>query len=122
MHPVSLLESRVANVVELEKYRTPTGTLQARTAVAVLREWLNDKLDESWGAARSNLESVLRLTESRVGVAAVAFHNVVPLSAIPLHHPSLPEAFTNGRYRRCKDKTEQAIEAARASSPGGTRK
>ena len=107
MHPVSLMESRVANVVELEKYRTPTGTLQARTAVAVLREWLNDKLDESWGAARSNLESVLNSRraglESLRSLSTTSSRSQQSPCTIPIcPRPSPTDATADARTRPSK--------------------
>jgi hypothetical protein len=47
MHPVVMMESRVHNVVRLERYRTAHGLSQARASVLCAREYLREMLGQS---------------------------------------------------------------------------
>lgn len=114
MHPVMLLESRVANVVELEGYQNETSILQARIARDVLREWHVDQLGEGWGEARKGIERTLNLAEHKRGITIVAQHGVEVLAAIPAEHEALPAQFLEKRLEPCRAKVAAAIAAARA--------
>lgn len=115
MHPVMLLESRAANVVELDGYQTETAILQARIARDVLREWHLDQLADGWEEARQGIERTLKLAEHERGVTIAAKHDVDVLAAVPSDHQALPLRFLEKRLEPCREKVAAAIAAARAS-------
>lgn len=115
MHPVMLLESRVANVVDLEGYQSETSVLQARIAVDVLREWHRDQLRDGWSEAKKGIERTLKLAEHKRGVVIAAEHDVDVLAAIPADHVALPAQFREKRLASCRGRLLAAIAAARAS-------
>ncbi|MCB9591147.1 MAG: hypothetical protein H6719_00320 [Sandaracinaceae bacterium] len=115
MHPVMLLESRVANVVDLDGYQTETAILQARIAVEVLREWHLDQLEDGWAGAKKGIERTLKLAEHARGIAIAAAHDVEVFTAIPGEHEALPPQFREKRLEPCREMVAAAIAAARAS-------
>jgi hypothetical protein len=119
IHPVMLLESRAANVVELDGYQTDTGILQARIARDVLREWHLDKLADGWDEARQGIERTLKLAEHKRGIAIAAKYDVDVIASVPCDHDALPPQFLEKRLEPCREKVAAAIAAARASSSGG---
>lgn len=117
MHPVMLLESRVANVAYLEKYQNETGRLQAVMAIQIGREWLRDRLDTGWVESRGDIERVVSLAESKAGLVVRTQFQLDIVSAIP-EHDSLPERFRDERMRRCREKIDAAIAASSSSDRG----
>ena len=115
MHPVMLLETRVANVVELEGYQTDTCILQARIARDVLHEWHVDQLVDGWVEAKRGIERTLKLAEHTRGITIAAEYEVDVLSAIPADNKALPGQFRERRLDPCRERVAAAIAAARAS-------
>lgn len=116
LHPVMQLETRVANVVDLERYRTPEGILQAKIAAEIAREWLLDQLGVGWKTAQQDIERVLALAESKPGAKAAAAHGIDILAAVPSSHSALPERFGRTRLPQARRTVEAAIARARRTS------
>ena len=115
MHPVMLFESRVANVVDLEKYRDEKGLLQARVAGMAAREWVHDLLDEGWSEARKDVEALFTLATSPRGITARRSFHIDVLGAVPIDHVAIPKAVRTTRFARCAAKIEAALSEGRAS-------
>lgn len=108
MHPLMLLESRIANVADLEGYQNDKARLQAKVSTWIVREWIRDRLDEGWAAAREDVERVVSLAERRRGLVALEKHGLDILASIPVEHDALPTAFREERLRRCREKLARA--------------
>lgn len=114
MDPVTLFETRVANVVDLEDYQDEKGVQQAHIAGAVLREWHRDRLTEGWPAARRGIKRTVRLAQSRRGIVAAVEYGLDVLGCIPAH-PNRDPKFVGEQLRRAEEKVASAIAAAGAA-------
>ncbi len=126
MDPVTLFESRVANVAEVERYQKPKGVLQALVAGDVCAEWILDQLaTDGWNGhseapgfatARGSIKAVCRLAESKNGVAVATRHGVEILRVVPPAHPGIPEQLYTVRLPRIGAKIA-AVRAGMAGAP-----
>lgn len=109
MHPMHLLESRVANVAGLPDHQTERGEKQLRGAILCMRELLIDTLDQSAHeprAIRSALqlmERIFKLAESVSGIAVCVRHKLDVLDAVVLDQ-RLPRAFLDQRLPQAQAK------------------
>lgn len=125
MHPIGLLETRIANVIDLPSYQNEKGLLQARVSCDVARQWLLDELDgdgwwtESDGGehvgARRQVDRVLQLAESRRGVQSAALYGIDLIGVVPADHPVIPAGVREQRLPRCRAKVAAAIARRGAS-------
>lgn len=99
MHPVDVLQSRVANVGQLEKYQEERSLKQLRAAVTCVREFALDRLDNSpepqavkVRMALNLSEQAFRLAGSEDGLAVFARHGIDVADAA-LVDGRMPEAY-----------------------------
>ena len=83
MHPVDCLKSRIHNLIQLPSKRNELGAEQLRLAIKVAREYLAQQKDNLRGAALPVAEEIIRLAQSRDGVAARKQFGIDVLEAIP---------------------------------------
>lgn len=120
MHPIHVLESRVANVAELPGYRADKGLKQLRVAVVTAREFARDMLEA--GRVRDVLrlnERVFRLAKATSGLSVWAVDRINVFDAV-LRDARLPEAFEQIRYPQMRDALTAAQQASLARSPART--
>lgn len=99
-HPISLVASRLANCVDLEKYRTPRGLRQAEVAILVVRERLLDVADASPRDARREVAQLHRVCTSAVGVRAYHELGLDPWPSVEACVPLLGERYALHDYPR----------------------
>jgi hypothetical protein len=101
MHPVHVLESRVANVVEL--HRTEALALkQLRTAIVVMLEFQRTLIDANKSRHVDRLcARVLKLAKSRQGLAVFREHGIDVFDAASCD-PRMPEKYRTERYPRMR--------------------
>jgi uncharacterized protein (UPF0147 family) len=112
MHPMHMLESRVANVAELpQQYQNERGLQQLRGAILCMHELLEDTLNERERdprAARVALklsERVFHLAQSDAGVRVHVANGVELLDAVVVDE-RLPEAFRTHRLPQATAQVE----------------
>jgi hypothetical protein len=85
MHPIDVLDSRIANLDLLPEKRTPAGVAQASLAVEVTRAFLRVEVEQR--GERAGLKLLERVAEIAEDIAAVRVyltHGIDPLLAVPL--------------------------------------
>jgi hypothetical protein len=109
MHPMHVLESRVANVAGLPDHQTERGKKQLRGAILCMRELLFDTLDRAAvepRAVRSALqlsERIFKLAESMSGIAVYVQHKLDVLDGVVIDE-RLPRAFLDQRLPQAQAK------------------
>jgi hypothetical protein len=101
MHPVVMMESRVYNVVRLEKYRTEHGLSQARASVLCAREYLRDMLcqgEPSVIRARNWIERIFRFRTKNPAGKQIAVDYGIDVFDAMLVDQRMGEKFLTIRY------------------------
>jgi hypothetical protein len=121
IHPVLLLQSKIANLYHLGRKRTPEGREQARLAIEIVASFLGDAITASDGVRETlkAVETVGKFSATAPAIEARVQWDLDCLSAIPariFEARMLPLDFYEKRWPQIRKKVDAGLAHRRARS------
>ena len=119
LHPLSCLQSRLWNIYGPLARRNTREIDRARLAIQVLHTHLTTLLDrqDTRGALKVIERLARRVVLSRVSRRAWMRDQIDVLTAVPINHAALPEAFRTVRWPAIQKQVQEAREKDRQARP-----